>query len=197
MGGGVLCAQSYKKRAQSKLICACAYFAHSVYKQLLCTCKTSTKERVSHTPIKNSYFRDKCAKWAIVSRVYTRGRDKLRSVSTLTTASCTHVPRGAFDSIIRHRNAGTSDVPTIVYTRGRNGLKPAWTFASVSCTHVPRRVFLRFLDNGTRNKTGYRCTDVTRTDFPDADHLVSHCELMYPQDVVRTAPQWGKMDKIL
>ena len=46
---------------ESKLICACATFAHAVL-QLLCARKTRTKGRVSHTPFKNSYFRYKCEK---------------------------------------------------------------------------------------------------------------------------------------
>ena len=45
-GGGVLSAHSYEKRARLTLICA--------VKQLLRAGKTSTKKRVSHTPLKNN-----------------------------------------------------------------------------------------------------------------------------------------------
>ena len=45
---------------ESKLICACVTFAHAVCKEPLFARKTSTKSRVLHTPLKNSYFRYKC-----------------------------------------------------------------------------------------------------------------------------------------
>ena len=53
-GGGVLRAYSYEKRARSKLICACVYFAHVVCKTATSRTQTSTKRRVSHTPLKYS-----------------------------------------------------------------------------------------------------------------------------------------------
>ena len=69
---GVLVTLFYKKRARSKLICACAPFAHAV-------CKTATSrmqnthKKVSFTnPVKNTYFWYKCEKVILSSCKHLR-----------------------------------------------------------------------------------------------------------------------------